>query len=241
VSTRGSSAQTSLVRKVLLSIMMIGASGSTFGAGTFASYNATTRNNGTFDTGVLALSNAAQAGVTNSTCYSYGTVGNFTNGNSQTTGCDAMFGVTNLKPGDAATTVKLTLKNEGDTNASTLKVYGICNAATNNGSTTYHGTGSPCGVLALTIQETDSAFTTNTLCYYDDDNAGTACTANGTKTVSTFAAAYNAASNALTLSGGLASGASRYFKVSIQILTTASDQTVQGMAQTFGLTWMLEA
>ena len=60
MSTRAAAAQTSLVRKILLTIMMIGASGSTFGAGTFASYNATARNNGTFDTGVLALSNAAR-------------------------------------------------------------------------------------------------------------------------------------------------------------------------------------
>src|SRR5688572_14008317 len=103
--------------------MIIGASGGTIGAGTFASYNASTGTSGSFDTGYLVLSNLTP--VTSTACFSYGaTASGFSNSNSNTA-CDSVFATnkTNIKGGDAAATVNFTMQNKGDVAAGAMKLY----------------------------------------------------------------------------------------------------------------------
>jgi hypothetical protein len=234
---------TSLLRKLLLTLMIVGASGSTIGAGTFASYNASTANAGNFDTGALALGD--KVGASSTTCYSWGTTSatppaNFTNNNSNTSNCDSIFTttITNKKSGDAELTVNMTLTNKGDLTASDLSVFAACAAPTNNGSTTIHGGGDPCDVLSIMIQETNSSFT-NPNCKFPTVSAG-ACTVDADQTVADLELD---ADTAQSLSAGsIAPNASKYYVVRIQIPTTAVDtsSSVQGMATSFSLTWQLE-
>ena len=227
---------TSILRKLLLTVMIVGASGSTIGAGTFASYNATTSNSAVaFDTGYLVLSNTTP--VTNTACFSYGASTSFTNSNSNAS-CDSVFTTnkTNLKPGDTATSVNFTLQNKGNLAAGSMSLYrSACATATNNGSG-FHGAGNPCDALAIMVQETQSDFTTNVKCWYPVVAAG-ACTMDASANVSDIGVA---ASPVAVTSASLAVDDIKYYTVTIQLPSTASDNTVQGMQTSFSLTWQLQ-
>src|SRR3954451_2319430 len=84
------------LRMVLIGLVLIGAITSASGAGTFASFNASTENAGTFDTGVLVLSTQKPAGTI---CYSYGTLvgGAFSNGNANTSCTDTVVPVSTVR------------------------------------------------------------------------------------------------------------------------------------------------
>src|SRR4051812_4162486 len=84
------------VRKFLLAMLLVSLTGSAFGAGTFASFNASTTNgSSTFSTGTLVLSNTKTSG---GTCLS-ATSGNVTDANDGTgnTACDNLFALTTGK------------------------------------------------------------------------------------------------------------------------------------------------
>ena len=138
----------SVLRKLLLTIMILGATTSTVGAGTFASFNASTTNpTSTFATGSLVLSNQKS---TNTACLSTG--GGTTNTNANGA-CDQLFALSVQKPGDSAF-VDLTIKNEGSINASALTAFASQDCAAGNApGQTYNGTGDPCTGVQLYIQE----------------------------------------------------------------------------------------
>ena len=226
----------SLVRKLLLTLMILGASGSTIGAGTFASYNASTGTSGSFDTGYLALGN--QTGLTsvmNTACFSYGaTPSGFSNSNSNTA-CDSVFTTnkTNIKGGDAAATYNFTMQNKGDVAASAMKLYRSACTAGNNGSV--NGTGNPCDALTITVQETTAGFGSAVKCWFP--TTATTCTASATDNVSDLA---TISSPLAVSSGTIAVNDLRYFTISIQLPGSATNAEVQGRSAAFSLTWSLE-
>src|SRR2546427_8136255 len=153
----------STIKKLLLSVLVVGAVTSVVSVGTFATFSAETTNpTNTFATGALVLSDKVGAGTA---CLS-------TNGGTTDTNvnaaCTTAFALSTKKPGDTDITTHLTILNAGSLSASAFKLYaaGACTAA--NDSETYHGTGDPCTVVDLYVQETASDFTTliTNGCYY---------------------------------------------------------------------------
>jgi hypothetical protein len=219
------------LRKSLIAVTAVGISLTAVGAGTFASFSASTTNAGsTFATGTLVLSNQKS---TATACLSTGGGSTDTNANS----CDQLFALSVKKPGEAAT-VNLTLKNEGSIDASNLAAFAssAC-AASDAAGESHHGTGNPCGSVDVYVQEfSDSARTTASACHYGGGTA-TTCTYSATKTLATFAADHADAGGALGL-GATSAGSTRYFTVGIQMDSTA-DNSVQGRQASFGFTWQL--
>jgi hypothetical protein len=136
-----------------LAVLLVSLAGSAFGAGTFATFNASTTNAGsTFASGTLVLKNTIAA----TTCFSNGTTssgaGASTDANANAT-CNAAFTVATRKPGDEST-VNMTLVNDGSlTAASGLKTYGTGTCANGITAEAYHGTGNMCEQLMLKIED----------------------------------------------------------------------------------------
>lgn len=233
----------SLARKLLLALFLVSLTGSAFGAGTFASFNATTTNAAsTFATGSLILSNKVN---TATACLSSGGTGTFTNGNANTS-CDALFSALTANSPGATATVALTLKNEGNVTGAT-GITGIGTACSFGNTpdtggataTLYHGNGDPCGYIQIKVQETASDLTTAVKCLYDTDgpNAG-ACGTGGTVTnfVSTTTGtpmAFNTAS--------VAAGAFRYVVMTLTFPNGAAgaENSYMGRTISFGAQWTL--
>jgi hypothetical protein len=211
---------------VLSALVLVGVLGAV-GVGTFATFNAQTTNPGNvFADGTLVLSNKVGSGTT---CFSTG-AGTNTDTNSNSS-CDQLFNLSAKKPGDSGS-ANLTVKNEGSIAATALKVYtAACTNADASGET-YHGTGLPCSAIDLTIQEYDSTFTTAGTCVY----GGASCAFDDTKTLAAFQTSYNTSTNGLAIGSGLASGASKYLKVSVKLPTSAGN-SYQGRQATADFTW----
>ena len=233
---------TSLLRKVLLTIMIVGATGSTLSVGTFASYNATTSSSATFETGALVLSDITP--VTNTLCYSAGGGPGTTFGNGNANDCDAVFNVSNQTPSTTVSTQRVTLKNEGDLNATKLQLASTGACANTETASGYHGGGDLCAALRFSIQEyTTSAFTTKTTSCVYPASTSAVCATTPAGVISTFTSTYPDATPLDVNTNGAATsgmnvGVERFFIISISLPTTAG-QTTQGMAASFGFTWQL--
>ena len=222
----------SKLRKILFAIAAFGGAATAVGAGTFASFSASTTNGGsTFATGTLVLSNQKN---TATACLSTGGGSTDTNANGS---CDSLFSTTLAKPGDTGF-VDVTLKNEGSINGTTLTAYKNA-ACANANSGSYNGTGDLCSTLQVYVQEYTSAAnrtantTTGGTCHFGGGTAS-ACAFDATKTLGTFPAS----GAPITLAGGLTAGASRYLRVYLQF-PTAADNTFQGRQASFGFTWAM--
>jgi predicted ribosomally synthesized peptide with SipW-like signal peptide len=217
------------LRKILFAVAAVGGAATAIGAGTFASFSASTSNAGTFETGTLVLSNSTPS---QASCLSTG--GGSTNTNSNA--CGSLFSVTVAKPGDAAT-VDVTLKNDGSIDASALTAYATSACAAANSSGTYHGDGDPCSVVDLYIQEfSDAARTTASACRYGGGTA-TTCAYDTSKTLAAFSTAYPSSTTAVAL-GATAKNTSRYFRIGLQMDASAGNN-MQGRQASFGVTWAL--
>jgi len=217
-------------RKVLASVLLALGLAAVLGFSSFATFNAETDNpNNIFSDGTLVLSNTKQGGTA---CLSTG--GSSTDSNVNTA-CDQLFNLTVKKPGDSGST-NLTLKNVGSVDASTFKVFSP--ACTNaNNSESYHGTGSPCSAIQLTIQRwTDNTFTTPSACLYGGATGVTCNFSDGTKTLNAFATSYPSSAGGLSISGGLTAGASAFVTVAVQLPSTA-DNTYQGRQASLNFDW----
>jgi hypothetical protein len=220
----------SLKKKIWMTAGIAAAAALT-GGSTFASFTAQTSNPGNvLSTGSLVMSNQKD---TATACLSTGS-GTDTSTNVNDS-CDQLFNVVPAKPGDAPTTVHLTLKNEGTADASVLKAFSA-GCADADAAGTYHGTGNPCSVVELYIQETDSSFTA-TSCAYGGGTA-TTCAFDPTKTLSDYASTFTSSSNGLTLTGGLTHGASRYFVIGVQLPDVGN--SYQGRQATVGFSWFMQ-
>lgn len=206
------------------------------GAGTFATFNATTTNAGnTFATGTLVL----QDGVTAGTCLSTGGGTNTdTNVNSA---CNAAFAVSLKKPGDIATG-QVTLQNKGSLAASILTLQKSACTDSDAPGQNYHGSGSVCGALNFYVQEwSNSGFSTPYKCWY---GGGTATTCDATFTTSPASLAGFGTSpvdisagpgaTAFTATGGAAD--TRWFTIGIQLPSSAGN-TLQGRQASIDLSW----
>jgi predicted ribosomally synthesized peptide with SipW-like signal peptide len=206
------------------------------GAGTFATFNATTTNAGnTFATGSLVLSNTVGA----STCLSTG--GGNTDTNTNSVGCGTVFNSTISKPGDIAGG-NVTLTNSGTLPASALTLTKSACSTVDNPTETFHGTGDLCAALNFYVQEwNDSARTSPYKCWY---GGGTATTCDPTFATSpTSLAGFGTSpvdisagpgATAFTANGGAAD--TRYFTVAVE-LPIGADNSYQGRQGQINLSW----
>lgn len=219
------------LKKILVSMTVVGAVSCFTITGTFAVLNSETRNaRGTISSGTLTFSNKVN---TNTACYSYG-AGSTANANPN---CDALFQNTTLMYPGTAATQRVTITNDGSLGSTTLSVFmPSCTAVTTPGAPP--GGGNPCasGGAQIYIQETDSSFTP-TSCVFPTTGGTCAFAAN---TMAYFSTVANTASTAYSLGSGPAAGASRYFIIGMQLPPGASN-TLQGEEALFNMTWHLSS
>jgi hypothetical protein len=226
----GRQSSTWRLKKVLLSLIVLGGLSCFTLTSAFALLNGESRNIGSaISSGTLTFSNKVNLG---SLCYSY--TGPSSSGNVNT-GCDALFSsATQMYPGTAATS-RVTIANNGSL-AANLSVYmPSCTAAATPAAPSPGGA-DPCGVAGAQfyIQETDSSFNA-TSCKYPAA-AGT-CTF-AANTLFFFKSSANSAPTAFDLGSGPAQSQSRYFVIGMQLPTNASN-ALQGEEALFGLTWRM--
>ena len=224
----------SFQKKVLLSIGVVAAIGALAGAGTFATFTAQTTNpSNTFADGTLVLSNTVNSGTA---CLSTGGGTTDTNSNGS---CDTVFSLSVKAPGDSGT-ADITLENKGSLAASVLKAFSAACTPADSGGETYHGTGNPCGVIQLYIQQYSDAFTTPSACLYGGA-AGAACNFSDTaKTLTDFVSTYPDAANGLSAGSLAASNGGNtdttWVRVGVKLLATANN-TYQGRSASLALNW----
>jgi predicted ribosomally synthesized peptide with SipW-like signal peptide len=221
--------------KVLIGVGVLALIGG--GAGTFATFNAQTTNSGnTFATGTLVLSNTVGA----TTCLSTG-AGTNTDTNTNSAGCAAIFNTSLSKPGDIAGG-NLTLTNSGSLAASLLNLTATSCVDSDNGSETYHGSGSVCGALNFYVQEwSNSGFSTPYKCWY---GGGTPTTCDPTFATSpeslsgfgTNPVDISAGPNATAFAPNGSTGDTRWFTIAVELPQSANN-TFQGRQAALSLTW----
>ena len=220
-------------KRLLVGVLIIGALSALIGAGTFATFDATTTNSATFTSGTIVLSNTVNAGAA---CLSSGGApiqgGAGTN---NTNGCDPLFGASNNKPGDTAT-ANVTLAHTGNINASKLQLYaaGACVSSAAPDINGNRGTGALCPQLQLTVKETlgDFATLTGAGCIY----GGAGCAFDAAHTPGDFGANHQLA-GAYNL-GAMNAATTRYFVVSVSF-PLSSDNAYQGSKAGLVFTWNL--
>jgi hypothetical protein len=220
-------------RKILLSSAVVVLLATALGLGSLATFNAETVNpNNVFAHGTIVLSNTKQGGVA---CLSTGGGNTNTNVNAS---CDQLLNLSAKKPGDSGSG-NLTLKNVGSLNASTFKVYSPACTNSDAASETYHGTGNPCGIVQLTIQQwTDNTFTTPLACLYGGATGSTCNFSDATKTLGAFATTYTSSTNGLSIGSGLSSGSSAYITIGVQSPSSA-DNSYQGRQAALDFDWYI--
>jgi hypothetical protein len=220
-------------RKILVTSAIVVVLTAGLGFGTFATFNAQTNNPGNvFGHGTLVLSNTKQGGTA---CLS--TAGGTTNTNVNAA-CDQLLNLTVKKPGDSGT-ANVTLKNVGSLAGTVFKLFSPACTNADVAAETYHGTGSPCALLQLTVQQwTDNTFTTPLTCLYGASTANVCNFTDATKTLGAFATTYTTSANGLTIGSGLTAGTSAYFTIGVQSPATA-DNTYQGRQASLDFDWYL--
>lgn len=220
-------------KKFALSLIVLGLVTSFVTMGTFASFTAQTTNpSNSFSSGTLVLSNTKTGGTA---CLSTGGATTDTNRNGS---CDTLINTTTSKPGDTAYQT-LTLQNAGSLDASNFKLFSTACAAADNAES-FHGTGNPCSVIQLTIQQySDSAFTTPSACLYGGSTGNSCNFTDTTKTLSSFQSSYSSSASSLVIGSGLTAGSNVYIKIGMQLPTTANN-TYQGRKATLDFNWLLE-
>jgi hypothetical protein len=219
------------VKKLLLSLIVVGGLGCFTVTGTFALLNSETQNNrAKISSGTLTFSNKVN---TNTACSSYGAA---SSGNVNSA-CDALFQNTTLMYPAVPITQKVTITNDGSLDGRSLSVYmPSCTVVTSPGAPSPGGA-SPCasGGAQIYIQETDSSFTTATTCLFPAAVGTCSFAANS---MAYLASVANTAASALSLATGPAHGTSRYFVIGMQLPSDASN-ALQGEEALFTLTWRL--
>jgi predicted ribosomally synthesized peptide with SipW-like signal peptide len=231
-----------MLRKILISLLVVGSTAALAGGGTMASFNAETTNNANvFATGTLYLNDATS---TQTTCLSSSGTGNVNSG------CSAAFSVTAQKPG-ASGTYAVTITNNGSINAGDFQLTSYQDASnigctsSNVAGAVYSGPGNLCSdtnELTFYLQETTGG--TNR-CVYP---ASSCTTTPGT--LAAFASLYGSpagpgASGIYSFStlagstGPLDAGQSRTFQIGLSLSATASNN-YQGIQAVMPLTWHVD-
>jgi predicted ribosomally synthesized peptide with SipW-like signal peptide len=226
------------LKQYLLLLMAIGVIAIAMTGGTFATFSASTTNPGnTFVTGTLFMHNSVNGG-TACTSESVTTGPNY----NSNTGCTVLFSGMSLQGG--AQTVHLALTNSGTVPSSDLlfKVAN-CTVGDNFASTGSHvtfGSGPGCGNLYLTIQETQSNYTTNVYCAYGPATAQPACDA---PTSASTLANSTSNTNLKTTAGAnatLTAGQTRYYVITVAPGGITNDNTLQNRAVSFDMNWLID-
>ena len=227
----GRQSSTWRLKKVLLSMIVLGGLSCFTLTSAFALLNAESRNIGSsISSGTLTFTNKVNLG---SLCYSYS--GPSSSGNLNTN-CDALFSsATQMYPGTAATS-RVTIANDGSLDAKDLSIYMPSCAPAATPTAPSPGGADPCGVAGAQfyIQETDSSFTA-TNCRYPAAAGTCAFAAN---TLYFFKSSANSAPTAFDLGSGPAHGQSRYFVIGMQLPANAGN-ALQGEEALFSLTWRI--
>ena len=229
-ASSGRASSTWRLKKILASLIVIGALSSVTVTGTFALLTSQETNAGaSVASGTLTFTNTVGTGTA---CLSYG--GPASPGNVNT-GCDAIVTSAALNyPGVAITPVKVTIANNGSLDAASLSVYmPSCTAAATPGAPSPGG-GNPCatGGAQFYIQETNSLGAA-TACRYPSGPVTCVLSAN---TLQLFAANANTVTSAVNLGSGPAHAQSRYFQIGLALPATAAN-ALQGEEAVFALTW----
>lgn len=242
--------------QVLISLMVVGVVVGMVGSGTFASFNAVTRNAATITSGVLVLGDKVNAG---SECFSAGGTAPSnpqTVGAANQTACTGVWSITTQTPGTAITPLKMTIRNAGNLSASALDLYAQAACADSTNGSGYNGGGSLCGQIQLEVEQyTDNTFGTPSRCWYGSTSAGaclaeankvpagcniSTCTSypfsDATRTLSNFGGTVT--SGAPINTGALASGGSAYFLVFANLPGTSGD-SFQGRRADLTFTWQV--
>jgi hypothetical protein len=213
------------VKRILVSMILIGSMSYLTVSGTFALLVGETSNNASnISTGTLTFSNTVT-----STCLSNAGTLNVN------TSCDALFSSSTLMYPGALATAKVTLKDTGSLTAKNLYVYmPSCTHTTSPLAPTIAGATDPCAIngAQFYVQETDASWNA-TKCWYP---AGPTTCALSASTLFGFKATYASSGGALSLGGGPAGLGSRYFIIGLELPTTAAN-TLQGQEALFDLTW----
>ena len=235
---------TSKIRKILVGLLVLGALSAALSTGTFATFNATTTNDATIQTGTLILGNNVNAQA-NDCLSAQGGGGLTTNSNA----CAALWNVTNR--GGASGNLgnqDIRLENLGTVNASTFSMYtngctNGSNATTING-TAYTGTGNLCTNLQFFIAQTASDYTTVTNCIYGNA-AGTGaagglngCDFTAADTLNGFTSTHNGSGSALSLGSLNAGGGNAKYFV-LGLYTPDMNNSFQGRSATTTFTWTI--
>jgi hypothetical protein len=254
------------IKKLLLSLIVVGILGSFTARGTYAIFNGQTGNsNQSISSGTILMTNSVAGG---STCYSTDTPANL----NINTSCSTLFTsgllypiTSSTPPAYPSTTVAysdVTIASAGRTASlaptsstlnSTLSLYmSNCDASQTTGSPAPGGTNpccpglasglpaGPCptGSLDFFIQEyDDAAFTSaKTSCLYPADGSN-ACTF-ATDSLGNFFAPYHDNTHYFPL-GTITAGTSRYFRIGVAEPINAAN-TLQGETATFSLYWHMD-
>lgn len=236
----------SSLRKWVLGAVAATAIAGAAGAGTFASFSASTENNNNvFSTGQVELSNTKQSGTTCVSGHTGATpAANLdTNGN---TGCDALIDLSLRSPGDTANG-RVALANTGDYDG--LLQFWL-DGCTNTTVVTPAGTGNLCNKLEVYVQEFNSAYTAATSSCVFPFNATTACNATWSASSDSLADLASAATSAApkpTTAITIAKDATRYYQVSLRFADggfdangNGVDNAFQNLRAAFDLNWRLQ-
>lgn len=214
------------LKRVLASLMILGAASLMASTGTFASLNAQVLNRSdSISTGTLTVNTSVTpSGGTQTTCLSY----TGTDDSNAHTGCGSFLNTgSSFFPGQS-TTAAIQVENSGSLPAGTLEVYMSSCSLTS-------GSGNPCSQVQVYLEETTSTGTYKS-CWY----GGSSCAFSSSDTLSTFQAytwnsTYNIATP-LVLTGGLAAQATRYFVLGFSLPSTVAN-TYQSAVGQISFTW----
>ena len=222
------------LKRVLLSIMVVGALCWITIPRTYAVLNTEAWNHGTsIQTGTFVVGNSTNGGAD---CDSQSGASN--NVNSTCTALMTYSTSNEYYPGGPAATATVTVKAKGTLNVDDLVVDmpSCTTTATGDAPVAQQGSTNPCalagkGNVTFTILETTTG---NVHCVYP--SPGATCTPSTTNDLYTFFNTYPSTSLGLDLGSGPTSGGSRSFTVSFAFPSTAA-AGVQGVSTQFKLEW----
>jgi predicted ribosomally synthesized peptide with SipW-like signal peptide len=224
------------LKQYLLLLMAIGVIAVAMsGGGTFANFSAQVTNpNNAFVSGTLYLHDNGGT----STCTSESSSDNLSTNN-----CDTLFNNIDLTNA-AGSTAHLTLSNAGSIPASDIQFQvGNCTVGTNGGTATF-GTAPTCAQMYLTIQETQSDFSTNVYCAAG--SASVACAA-PSSALNLSSASTGSFANLKTVGGANATftkagGATdtRYYVIKVVPGGVTQDNSLQNRKISFDMSWHID-
>jgi hypothetical protein len=235
----------STFKKILLSLIVIGALGSVTAHRTYALFTTESVNAGS-SAGSGTLTFNTKVG-TRTACMSW----NGTDKTNKDAGCaNSLFDGTTLAWPGQTQTANVTIQNDGSLSPTALKVWMSSCGSVNSTGPPVHLGGDPCasGVELYIQEKTTNTFAVDRQCWFP--NANTTCGAYGT--VAAFRANYGAApglslfsTGANAITGPPAKGvpntaSERYFQIGIRFSPTANTN-LQGEAITFPLTWHMDS